>query len=378
MKNTRNKKHLSFHSLSLPLTPFHSLLLTSLLLTSFLLFSCEKEKPASGDGESDVTTGASRVLVLNEGSWGSNNAAISLLSPGHREITPDWFASVNSRGLGDVAQDMIAYGTKVYATVTFSNSLEVIDARSGNATRVDMGNRRPRYIAAAGGKLYITCYSPCSVIRVDTATLAIEATCLLGDFQPEGIAVLGGKAFVASSNISDAAGNYSYDDKLYVIDLATFANPTTVTVGSNPQEVMEMANGKLLVNYWGDYGAQPAGSAIVDAATLAVTQTGTALTKFTVSDGKAYGYATTYDANGHQTVAYTVVNVDGTSATFPFTPVLDENPYGLSIDPYNGYFYFFTDGNYTANGSVYCFSSTGQKCFVLEAAMLPKKAIFLK
>ena len=83
-------------------------------------------------------------------------------------------------------------------------------------------------------------------------------------------------------------------------------------------------------------------------------------------------------ANGTQNIAYTVVNTDGTSATFPFTPVLDENPYGLSIDPYNGYFYFFTDGNYTANGSVYCFSSTGQKCFVLEAAMLPKKAIFLK
>ena len=372
------KKHLSFHSLSLPLTPSHSFLLTSFLLSSFLLFSCEKENPASGDVETDVTTGATRVLILNEGSWGSNNATLSLLSPGHREITVDWFASVNGRGLGDVAQDMIVYGSKVYATVTFSNSLEVIDAQNGNATRVDLGNRLPRYLAANGGKLYITCYSPCSVIRVDTATLAVEATCSLGDFQPEGIAISGGKAFVASSNISDAAGNYSYDDKLYVVDLASFANPTTVTVGCNPQEVMEITDGKLLVNYWGDYDTLPAGSALVDAATLAVTQTGQALTKFTVSDGKAYGYSTTYDAHWNQTIVYTIVNADGSVATFPFTPVLDENPYGLSIDPYNGYFYLFTDGNYTANGSVYCFSPTGKKCFVLEAAMLPKKAVFLK
>lgn len=373
MKNTHNKKHLSFHSHSLPFNPFHSLFLAAALL----LVSCEKENTSDPSGETDVTTGATRVLILNEGSWGFNNSTISELDPAHREITVDWFSSVNGRGLGDVAQDMIAYGSKIYATVTFSNSLEVIDAHSGNATRVDMGNRKPRYIAADGGKLYITCYNPCSVVRVDTATLAIEATCTLGNFQPEGIAVAKGKAFVASSNISDAAGNYTYDDKLYVVDLATFADPVTLTVGCNPQEVMEITDGKLIVNYWGDYYGQPAGSALVDAATLAVTPTGQALTKFTVYNGKAYGYATTYDESWNQTISYLAINADGSVAAFPFSPSLDENPYGLGIDPKNGYFYLFTDGNYSTNGSVYCFSPSGQKCFVREAAILPKKALFL-
>ena len=359
-------KHFTFH-----LLPF--------TLAALLLVSCEKDnRNENSDAEIDVTTGATKVLVLNEGNWGSNNATISALDPRHREINVDWFASVNGRGLGDVAQDMISYGTKVYVTVTFSNSLEVIDPKSGNANRIDMGSRKPRYLAADGGKLYITCYSPCSVVRVDTSTLAIEATCTLGDFQPEGIAISQGKAFVASSNISDASGNYTFDDKLYVIDLSTFANPTTVTVGLNPQEVMEIADGKLIVNYWGDYKSQPAGAALVDVSTLAVSQTGQALNKMAVYNGKAYGYSTTYDASYNQTINYIVVNADGSVAAFPFTPSLDENPYGLSIDPKNGYFYLFTDGNYSTNGSVYCFSPTGQKCFVREAAILPKKAIFIE
>ena len=115
-----------------------------ILALALLFAACEKEeKPDNGD-ETDVTSGATKVLILDEGSWGANNAALSALDPKHREMTIDWFSSVNGRGLGDVAQDLLLYGSKVYATVTFSNSLEVIDPKSGNATHVDMGSRNPR------------------------------------------------------------------------------------------------------------------------------------------------------------------------------------------------------------------------------------------
>lgn len=345
-----------------------------LILAALLFVSCEKEKE-----EPDANSGATvEALVLNEGSWGSNNASITAINVANGEVVAsDWFSAKNSRGLGDVAQDMLRYGSKIYATVTFSNSLEVIDAGTGVSQRIDMGNRKPRYIAADGGKLYITCYNPCSVVRVDTTSLAIEATCTLGNFQPEGIAISGRKAFVASSNISDAAGTYTYDDKLYVVDLATFDATTTVTVGSNPQEVMEITEGKIIVNYWGDYGAQPAGTALVDAATLAVTQTGQTLTKMAVYNGKVYGYATEYDDNWNQTVSYKTIDANGTVANFPFTFSIAENPYGITIDPSNGDIYVMSDGSYIANGTVFCYTATGDLRFMLEAGMLPKKVVFL-
>ncbi len=346
-------------------------------LVALAFASCDKE--SNNNDEPDTTSGATvEALVVNEGNWGANNATITALNVANGEVVEaDWFSAKNHRGLGDVAQDMVKYGTKVYATVTFSNSLEVIDAKTGVSQRVDMGNRKPRSIAADGGKLYITCYNPISVVRVDTASLEIEATCPLGTFQPEGIAVMNGKAFVASSSISDASSNFTYDDKLYVIDLATFANPTAITVGSNPQDVMPIADGKIIVNYWGDYGANPAGTAIVDANTLAVSQTGQALTRMDVYNGKAYGYATVYDEQYNQTVSYKTVSADGTVADFPFTFSIGENPYGISVNHYNGTIYIFGDGNYTANGTIYCYTQSGDLRFMLDAGIMPKKAVFL-
>ena len=44
----------------------------------------------------------------------------------------------------------------------------------------------------------------------------------------------------------------------------------------------------------------------------------------------------------------------------------------------NGDIYLFSDGNYLANGTVFCFKQNGDLRFMLEAGMLPKKTIFLK
>lgn len=354
----------------------HITRILSMALLAFGIMGCEKEESNNGSG-SDTATGTTvDALVLNEGNWGGNNASITAINTTEGEVVQaDWFASSNGRGLGDVAQDMIVYGSKLYATVTFSNSLEVIDTQTGASRRMDMGNRNPRNIAAHGGKLYVSCYNPRSVVRIDTATLTIEASCPLGDFQPEGIAVEGGKLFVASSFVQDGQ-NYTYDDKVYVIDLSSFANPQTITVGSNPQDVQVIADGKVIVNYWGDYATNPAGSAIIDAATLNVTQTNQALTKMSVYNGKAYGYVSEYDASWNQTISYKTVSVDGTVADFPFSFSISGNPYGISINPQNGDIYLMSDGNYSMNGTLFCYSAAGDLRFMLEAGMLPKKVVF--
>ena len=349
----------------------------SLIAMAFV--SCDKDD--NNSEPADTTSGATfhaNALVLNEGGWGANNASISALDTRDGEIKNGWFADKNRRGLGDVAQDMLLYGSKVYVTVTFSNSLEVIDTATGISQRIDMGDRQPRSIAAAGGKLYISCYTPHSVVRIDTASLQIEATCTLGEYNPEGLAIEGDNLFVTSSFISDQQNNYTYDDKLYVIPLSTFANPQTITVGANMSDVQSLGNGKLIATYTGDYAAVAAGSAIIDAATLTATPTGQALTKMAIYNGKAYGYATEYDDNWNQVVNYVTIDANGTVAPFPVNFSLGGNPYGISIDPANGDIYIVSDGNYTSNGDLYCISLTEGTRFMTEAGMLPKKVVFLK
>lgn len=329
----------------------------------------------NNDDEKDIVN--VNALVLNEGSWGANNASITGIDTRNGKVNADWFDKANdSRPLGDVAQDMLKYGSKVYATVTFSNSLEVIDPKTGASQRVDMGDRNPRHIAAEGGKLYITCYNPCSVVRVDTASLAIEATCQLGEFHPEGIAIAQGKAFVASSVTADYT---AYDDKVYVIDLASFSNPQAITVGTNPGMVKKVSDSKILVAYAGNYSDQYAGSAIIDIASLDVTQTYKELAGAAVYNGTIYAYASTWveDPETHewsQTVGYFKM----APATLSTTP-LDflsgiASPYGIDIDATSGDIYV-CESISGANGDVHCYSQSGALRFKAEAGIFPKKVV---
>ena len=142
-----------------------------------LCVACEKEKETpTGTDDTVPQEEEAFALVLNEGNMSGNNASVSRLNTATGAIDNQWFEAANRRGLGDQAQDMIAYGSKVYITVTESNSLEILNPATGASQRVDMGDRKPRSMAADGGKIYITCYNPCSVVRVDTASLDIEAT----------------------------------------------------------------------------------------------------------------------------------------------------------------------------------------------------------
>lgn len=338
------------------------------------MVGCKKE-----DEKIDNNNNGSQVnaLVLNEGVWGLNNSSISGLNTADGKVDNDWFVKANNnRELGDVAQDMIAYGSKVYATVTFSNSLEVINPKTGASQRIDLGDRNPRHIAADGGKLYITCYNPCSVIRIDTASLEVEATCNLGQYHPEGIAIAQGKAFVASSVTADYS---AYDDALYVINLSTFANPTTVSVGVNPSIVKKVSDSKILVCYAGNYVDVMGGSAIVDVNTLDVTQTYQELAGAAVYNGIIYGYASTWveDPDTHewnQTIGYFMIDL----ATMDITPLNFSNdiasPYGIDINPANGDIYV-CESISGANGKVHCFSISGTHRFTSEVGIFPKKVV---
>lgn len=232
------------------------------------------------------------ILVLNEGMWGGNNAEISLVDVAANSAVCNWFSANNGRGLGDVAQDIIAYGSKTYASVTFSNSIEIINNASGQSTHLSTTAtaQKPRNIAAYEGNIYVTCYTPACVVRIDTATQSITGSCPLGLFNPEGICALNGKLYVCSSNISDESYNYSYDNKLYVVDINTFTLTDSITVGSNPNIVKAIDDNHLAVACWGDYASNPAGTFLVDVDAKSAKALGIALNKFDTYRGKIYGF----------------------------------------------------------------------------------------
>lgn len=343
------------------------IMIVAALLTGFVACKKDEVKP-TGPIEGFA-------MVLDEGSWGSNNASISLIKDQSGEIENNWFAEMNGRGLGDVAQDIVVYGTKAYVTVTFSNTLEVIDLKSGKSNMLSMGNRQPRYIAAANGSLFISCYTNREVVRVDTTDLIagnfiVKGTGALGNFQPEGVAVANGKVFVASSWISGQNQSYLYDDKMYVFDAGTMEQIETLTVGINPQQVIAVDENHVAVNYNGNYGDKPAGCAIINTGSLSVSQTLQAVTGMTAYNGMIYGYHSEYGSPA------TFFRINATDLSKTSLNINVNNPYGISVDPSNGDIYVTTDGNYVANGDVHCFTNNGSQQWSSEAEMLPKKVVF--
>lgn len=227
--------------------------------------------------------------------------------------------------------------------------------------------QNPRYLAAADGKVYVTCYKPTSVVRIDTASRRIEAVCRLGDYQPEGIAVAGGKLFVASSWIYGENSNPIYDNKVYVIDINTFRVEGTIVVGLNPGRLTAIDSNHVIVCCSGNYEDIAGNSYIIDAATHEVTPTGIDITGLDVYEGFIYAYSAPYTAPNTR---FLKLN----PSTLADTTLLEGcgvgRPYGLNV--IDGDLYI-TTATASAKGDVYRFSPSGEQRWRSEAGMYTSK-----
>ena len=109
--------------------------------------------PGNGGYEDGVGEGIDGVYyVLNSGDWKSNNSSLTRYGG---SVTQFCFESINGRGLGNTANDIIVYGSKMYVAVAGESTIEVADtdAKSIRQIKCDV---QPRYLAASGGKVYVS------------------------------------------------------------------------------------------------------------------------------------------------------------------------------------------------------------------------------
>lgn len=248
---------------------------------------------------------------------------------------------------------------------------------NGNNDGARVEAEMPRFLCAHDGKVYASCYDPCCVVRIDTTTLKVEALCRLGGFHPEGLCVVGNKLYITSGSISDEDYNYYYDNKVYVVDIATFAVCDSLTTGYNPERIIALDGHRVVVSYRGDYGANPEGCDVIDVLTKQTTPLSTDLYKFDLYQGNLYGYSVTYDANWNPTNKFYRIDVNNLQATEILTdfPAAD-HAYGININPFNGDIIVMTDGNYISNGDVYVYQNNGSlRREACEAMSMPSKAV---
>ena len=327
-----------------------------ILFITLLAFSCKKKKVEEPEAPQTLQHG---MLVLNEGLFQQNNAALGWFDFSADSYTSNFFEQKTNRSLGDTGNDMKRYGGKIYVIVNVSSTLEVLDASTGNSisqiSMVANGTpKQPRYITFNGPKAYITCYDG-FVDVLDTASLSITNRIPVGA-NPEGLTISNGKLFVANSG---GLNFPNVDSTVSVIDLGSLQEITRITVGKNPGSIQADQNGDVYVITRGDYASIPSRMHRINANTNTLAQSFT-FDASGISSFNANFLISYHDfSSGDNRIALFDTNTETIANPNYISTSGIQTLYGVQYSPITNKIYCLDAKNYTVTGQVHVFSFNG-------------------
>ena len=331
-------------------------------------------------------------FLLNEGNMGSNKCTLDYFdySTGvySKNIYPERNPNV-VKELGDVGNDLQIYGGRLYAVVNCSNLVEVMDVRTArHVGTVSVPNCR--YIVFDAGYAYVSSYAGPVLVdpnarlgyvaKIDTATLSVVDTCVVG-YQPEEMAISNGKLFVANS------GGYrvpNYDRTVSVISLSSFRETRKIDVAINLHRMKLDDYGHIWISSRGNYYGTPSKTYVLDAASESVIDSIPDLPNsgMALSGDSLYVISADWSYDKHvNSVSYAIVNVksravvtrsfisDGTESKIAI-------PYGIAVNPSTHEIFVSDAGNYVTPGTLYCFDRTGRKKWSVTTGDIPAHFAF--
>lgn len=344
----------------------------------FLVFTaCDDMKDKERDPGSG--SGSDEVFILSEGLINMNNSALAKYDPETGMVVSDYFLQVNKRGLGDTANDMEIYGSKLYIVVNVSSCVEVVDVNTGKSLKqipLFSGKniaREPRNICFDAGKAYV-CSFDGTVSRIDTTSLQVEAVISCGR-NPDGICATGGKLYVSNSgglNFPD------YDNTVSVVDVASFVETHKITVGVNPYTILPDSEGDVYVVSRENYGEEPYKFQKINTKTGEVRDfDGIHALNFTIHNDTAYIYSYNYAAGSSWVKTFDCRTEQVISDHFITDGTELDTPYGINVNPLNGDVYLTDAKSHVVWGDVLCFDRYGQLKFrINEVGLNPGKVVF--
>ena len=347
-------------------------------------------------GDEAPSSSVRGFYLVNEGNMGSNKCTLDYYDYMTGLYARNFYAERNPsviKELGDVGNDIVIYGSKLYVTVNCSHKVEVMDARTGiRIGQIDIPNCR--YVRFHRGKAYVSSYvGPVmidpnapkgAVYEVDTTSLAVTRKVTVG-YQPEEMEIVDDYMYVANS------GGYrapNYDNTVSVIEMIDFKQVQQIPVGINLHRLKKDRYGKLWVTSRGDYQTRPS--------RLYVLQKKRGYNRMTVTDtldiacsnmafrGDSLFYYSTEWNNFTQsnTITYGIVDVrtkERVSDNF-ITDGTDKDitiPYGIAIHPETGDIFVTDAKNYVSSGTLYCFDRRGRRKWSVRTGDIPAHIAFL-
>lgn len=357
----------------------HTLLILATALVA--VSSCKKDKIEEAE-KKQVIAGTKGVYMLCEGLMGSNNSAISYYDISTKVTVADYYKQVNGASVGETANDLQQYGSKMYCVVagiqgTKQSFLDIIDIKTCKSLkRISFNSASdgyiPRFVAFYKNKAYVSRYDG-KVSRIDTATMAIDGEIMLSEGL-EQLAVANGKLYVCNS--SHPFYQNGAKNKVSVIDLATFTKTKDIAVNNNPVRIQAADNGDLFVVTWNDYivNNNPSLDRISSVSDTKIASYDYDLGALAVNGSTAYLAKDIYSSPE-------IKALNTTSGALGANLITDKQTintiYGLTINPFNKEVMVADANNYSSSkGFAYCVGPDGKIKFSFETAGLPQHAVF--
>ncbi len=337
------------------------------------------------------------MYLLCEGNMGSNKCTLDYLDLSDNTVRyqRNIYAERNPnevKELGDVGNDAKIYGSRLWLVINCSNKVEVCRASDAvKIGKIDIPNCR--YLAFHGAYAYVSSYvGPVSidenaplgrVYKVDTLTLQKVDSCVVG-YQPEEMAVIGGKLYVANS------GGYrvpDYDHTVSVIDLASFTEERKIDVAPNLHRCRTDKYGQLWVTSRGDYyDAHPRLYCLQrdgNGEMQVVGNVDVSVSEMCIAGDSLYYCGSEWSQTEQRTtISYGILHVRSRQVITRQVSGSEElakvkMPYGIIVNPQHRDFYVMDAKNYVSSGELLHFRSDGTFDYKVRTGDIPAHAAFV-
>lgn len=342
-------------------------------LASLFLVACEPNDDGGGKTGGGSENLSDVYYVLNSGDWNSNNSSLTKYNATDGSVEQFSFEKQNNRALGNTANDIIVYGSKMYIAVAGESNVEVTDLYAKSIKQIACG-AQPRNLAACDGKVYVTYYDG-YVARIDTASLQVEAKVKVGR-NPEQLAVVGNKLYVANSGGMDYNTALGYDNTVSVVDLASFQEVDKIEVVLNPAVVVPVGSGVYVASYGNYYDVPSTLQYIAADNSVSVVAECSNMTELCCNAGVLYGFFSQYDENWNATITYMSYNPADGSVDSPWIKET-ELPVPYKVCAAGGYL-CVTSSDYVNDGDVYLYDTDGMLVKKIAAGLNPVKVVKVK
>jgi hypothetical protein len=328
----------------------------ALFLCTSILSGCKKKN------EEANPAGAYQngVFIVNEGPFNSGTGTVSHYNKESKVVTNTIFELANNFPLGNIVQSMNVFNGKGYIVVNNGNKIEAVNSEDFKSVGTIVGLDQPRNILQIDNeKAYVTEWGADGLtgsIKVINIPLnVVSKTISIGRKGSEEMIKKGNLVYVTCK------GGYGNDSVVAIINTTSDQLVNTITVGPSPETIVEDANGSIWILCGGEYGSN--NSLVKTGRLVKLNSAGNAVeTSFTFSS--TFSQPSGLCLNADKTILY--YNYDGkicsqlvTSTTLEETVVATRSFYCLGVDPTTNIIYAGDAGNFTSNGKVFRYNSTG-------------------